>query len=108
MNSIPVVHRVLVGGEETKVDGGSVEDLGAPESWEAANLEERMKRLMHSSFSPRSSTIKKDSTVSSSHWGNVPAGEPGADPSAFGLANLAESSLSSRGTEKGCWWWVFV
>lgn len=47
---------------------GSADDLGAPESWEVADLDESMSRLMLSS-----SSSKKDSSFSSSVDAVVPA-----------------------------------
>ncbi|GAB4855157.1 hypothetical protein Ancab_023784 [Ancistrocladus abbreviatus] len=82
------------------MEGGSVEDLGAPESWEAADVEESMKRLMLSSSSSSSTTIKDSTVLSSASPDNAPAGELAADASAIGLANLESSSLRDS-AEKG-------
>ncbi|GMH13250.1 hypothetical protein Nepgr_015091 [Nepenthes gracilis] len=84
------------------MDGCSVEDLGAAESREATDVEERMKRLM---LSPATATKKEFaassiwSSSSASSSGNTPVPEPGADASSAGSVNLRSSS--SAGAEKG-------
>nr|CAN60633.1 hypothetical protein VITISV_041704 [Vitis vinifera] len=54
---------------------GSADDLGAPESWEVADLDESMSRLMLSS-----SSSKKDSSSSSSLDASVPASASASAP----------------------------
>lgn len=44
------------------MDGSAVEDLGAPESWEVANLDEAMSRLMLPSSSPTKNSKSLDSS----------------------------------------------
>ncbi|GAB2286944.1 hypothetical protein Dimus_021332 [Dionaea muscipula] len=82
------------------MEGGSVEDIGAPESWEAADVEESMKRLMLSSSS--SATLRKDYSASaSSTSSSYPSYSSSSscialpaelDGSALGLADFPSSS----------------
>ncbi|GMH07877.1 hypothetical protein Nepgr_009717 [Nepenthes gracilis] len=84
---------------QLQMEGGSMEDQGAPESWEAADMEESMKRLMLSSATSKKESASSFSLASSSSSSdNAPVSELGADASTIGSDNL--SSSRSAGTEK--------
>ena len=68
---------------------GSADDLGAPESWEVADLDESMSRLMFSSL-----PSKKDSSSSSSS--SVDAAVPA---SASASASVLSSSSAPVGAD---------
>lgn len=70
--------------------GGSVEDLGAPDSWEVADLDETMSRLMLSSKKDRDSKAQEQLDDCSPSTFSAPP--PAPSPPASG--NLSEDVIN--------------
>lgn len=75
------------------MEGSAVEDLGAPESWEVADLDEAMSRLMLPSSSPKKNSKSLDHSLADAASGSH------SSSASFPSLSASASSTIDRASE---------